>query len=168
MPLGVFKQKSRNLTIAVTQTAPNFYQHLQSTIYGQHIATATIAKLIGNHLEKSTQPLTVTFQGPTGVGKSYASRKVAEAVFTLGLESRFVHFWSGATLFTDVEKKSHYEKQIKDWVSTNISSCPHQLFVFDEVDEMPDGLLNVLRSYISPSPGDRSADYSKAIYIFIT
>ncbi len=30
----------------------------------------------------------------------------------------------------------------------NVSHCPHSLFVFDEVDKMPPGVLDGIRAYL--------------------
>jgi len=42
------------------------------------------------------------------------------------------------------------------------------MFVFNEVHEMPSGLLNVLRSFLDPSGVRKDGlDYSKSIFFFI-
>ncbi|KAF6030549.1 TOR1A [Bugula neritina] len=43
------------------------------------------------------------------------------------------------------------------------------MFVFNEVHEMPDGLLNVLRSFLDPSGVQKDGlDYSKSIFFFLS
>lgn len=41
-----------------------------------------------------------------------------------------------------------YQDQIRSWVSGNVSLCPQSLFVFDEVDKMPSGVLDGIRAFL--------------------
>ena len=76
---------------------PNMTAGLQSTlqrrVFGQHLVTKTIPKVLGAHL-KNTSPkkaLVLSFNGGTGTGKNFVSKIIAEHIFKKGLESDHVH-----------------------------------------------------------------------------
>lgn len=50
----------------------------------------------------------------------------------------------------------------------NISNCPQQLFIFDEVDKMPPGVLNAIKPIIDYRNVVDGKDYTKAIFIFLS
>jgi hypothetical protein len=47
-------------------------------------------------------------------------------------------------------------------VKGNVSYCPHSLFVFDEVDKMPAGVLDGIRAYLDYIDTVDSVDYRYA------
>ena len=41
------------------------------------------------------------------------------------------------------------------------------MFIFDEVDKMPEGVLDAIAPYLEYHPHVRGVDYKKAIFIFL-
>ena len=55
-----------------------------------------------------------------------------------------------------------YQDQVRSWVKGNVTICPHSLFVFDEVDKMPTGVLDGIRAYLDYIDTVDSVDYRYA------
>lgn len=56
-----------------------------------------------------------------------------------------------------------YQDQVRSWVKGNVTLCPHSLFVFDEVDKMPTGVLDGIRAYLDYIDTVDSVDYRYAL-----
>lgn len=62
---------------------------------------------------------------------------------------------------------SPLQKDLKSWVQGNLTACGRSLFLFDEMDKMPPGLMEVLRPFLGSSWVVYGTNYRKAIFIFI-
>ncbi|XP_071457090.1 prosalusin isoform X2 [Marmota flaviventris] len=60
------------------------------------------------------------------------------------------------------------QKDLKNWVQGNLTACGRSLFLFDEMDKLPPGLMEVLRPFLGPSWVVYGTNYRKAIFIFIS
>lgn len=58
--------------------------------------------------------------------------------------------------------------QLYDWLRGNITACERQLFIFDEVDKMPSGVLNSIKPLIDYRDVVDGADYTQCIFIFLS
>ena len=38
--------------------------------------------------------------------------------------------------------------QLRDWISGNVTRCKENIFIFDEVDKMPPGVLDIVKPYM--------------------
>lgn len=54
------------------------------------------------------------------------------------------------------------------WLKGNITKCPKQLFIFDEVDKMPANVLNGIKPMIDYRDVVDGVDYTRAIFIFLS
>ena len=77
------------------------------------------------------------FHGPTGTGKNHITRMLAQSMFTLGSDSRLVHYYSSGFHFQDHMKTAEYINDLQNWIIGNSSLCNEQLFVFDEARRFP-------------------------------
>ncbi|KAF6020110.1 TOR1A [Bugula neritina] len=68
---------------------------------------------------------------------------------------------------TEVGKVSAVSDQIRDWIKGNLTICPNHLFIFDEVEKMPEGVLDVLKPFVDFTEPVRGVEYRKAIYILL-
>ena len=60
-----------------------------------------------------------------------------------------------------------FQETLKLAVETAISTCPNSMFIFDEVDKMPGGVLDVLKSVLDFHRPANSKDYKPSIFIFL-
>ena len=56
---------------------------------------------------------------------------------------------------------------LQDFIQSAVRDCPHAVFVFDELELVPEGLLDVLRTYIDFHDAVDGVEYRHAIFIFI-
>lgn len=52
-------------------------------------------------------------------------------------------------------------------MQSNLTECGRSVFIFDEMEKMPVGLVDVLEPFLGPSHVVFRTNYRKAIYIFI-
>lgn len=57
---------------------------------------------------------------------------------------------------------------MKSWVQGNLTDCARSVFIFDEMEKMPPGLIDVLEPFLGPSHVVFRTNYRKAIYLFIS
>lgn len=62
---------------------------------------------------------------------------------------------------------SPLQKDLKSWVQGNLTTCGRSLFLFDEMDKLTPGLMEVLRPFLGSSWVVYGTNYRKAIFIFI-
>lgn len=59
------------------------------------------------------------------------------------------------------------QKDLKSWVQGNLTVCGRSLFLFDEMDKLSPGLMEVLQPFLGSSWVVYGTNYRKAIFIFI-
>lgn len=62
---------------------------------------------------------------------------------------------------------SALQKNLKSWVQGNLTACSRSLFLFDEMDKLAPGLMEVLQPFLGSSWVVYGTNYRKAIFIFI-
>ena len=143
---------------------------LRSQVFGQHLATETVLKSVVGHLNNKspTKALALSFNGWTGSGKNLASKIIAEHLFKKGMDSSFVHMRIATLHFPHKSKVDVYKHQLRTLVANSVSKCSRSLFIFDEMDKMPPGLIDVLKPYLDHYPDVEKIDYRKSIFIFLS
>ncbi|XP_071088144.1 torsin-1A-like [Haliotis cracherodii] len=145
-------------------------KQLKEKLYGQHLALKSVTNHIRGHL-KSGEPakaLALSFHGWTGTGKNYVSRIVAEHLYKKGMRSKFVHLISAPKEFPHEGMVPFYKDQLHAWIAGNITRCSRSLFIFDEMDDMPPGLIDTIAPYLDFHYTVGGVNYRKAIYIFLS
>ncbi|XP_070557443.1 torsin-1A-like [Ptychodera flava] len=143
---------------------------MKQKVYGQHLAEKVVLDVLKGHIENPNpaKALALSFHGTTGIGKTYVSRIIAESLFKNGMSSKHVHVFSTRLHFLHESKLPEYKNQLQHWISSTISTCGWQMFIFDETDEMPPGLIDVLKPFLDYFPEIDGVDYRKSIYIFLS
>ncbi|XP_037076767.1 torsin-1A-like [Pollicipes pollicipes] len=146
--------------------------NLSTHLHGQHLVGALLPKVIGNHMAggHARKPLVISMHGTTGVGKNYVSQLVADSLFKNGMQSRFVHLFVGSLDFpySDEASVERYATNLRQWVLGNLSSCEHSLFIFDEVDKIPAGVLSGIKPYLDFHGELRGVRISQAIFLLLS
>ncbi|XP_026669591.1 torsin-like protein [Ceratina calcarata] len=145
-------------------------------LYGQEIARQAIINALRGHL--TTNPpkaLSMSFHGPPGTGKTYISQLIAKFLYKYGEESKYFHFFNGRNDFPLESKVDEYKEELYKIIISGLDKCERSMFVFDEVDKMPEGLLDVLVQFLDYNTSIKSWRYTsssintrKAIYIFLS
>ncbi|EFB15678.1 hypothetical protein PANDA_004446, partial [Ailuropoda melanoleuca] len=141
-------------------------QHLA----GQHLARALVVKALKAFVQDPapTKPLVLSLHGWTGTGKSYVSSLIAHYLFRGGLRSPHVHHFSPVIHFPHASHMERYKKDLKSWVQGNLTACSRSLFLFDEMDKLDPGLMEVLQPFLGSSWVVFGTNYRKAIFMFIS
>uniref|UniRef100_A0A8C5JAR0 Torsin family 2 member A n=1 Tax=Junco hyemalis TaxID=40217 RepID=A0A8C5JAR0_JUNHY len=103
-----------------------------------------------------------------GTGKTYVSSMLIRYLFQSGLQSPYVHHFSPIVHFPHAEHIEQYKESLKRWIQGNLTSCGRSAFLFDEMDKMHPGLIDVIIPFLGPSWVVYGTNYRKAIFIFIS
>ncbi|KAK6975257.1 Torsin-1A [Biomphalaria glabrata] len=143
---------------------------LQRKLHGQHLVQKTVLGHIKGHLRTNnpSKALVLSFHGPTGVGKNFVSRIIAENLYREGLHSKFVHLISATKEFPHEGMVPFYKERLKAWIEGNVTECERSLFIFDEVDKLPTLLLDVIKPYLDYYEHLGGVNYRRAIFLFLS
>ncbi|XP_062567718.1 torsin-1A-like [Saccostrea cucullata] len=144
-------------------------EDLQTRVFGQDLAIDVIMKHLRAHMTKDpTRALALSFHGGTGTGKNHVSRIIAEGLYQEGMRSKYVHFISATKEFPHVYQVPLYKDKLKELVENSVKDCERSLFIFDEIDKMPPGLIDTLTPYLDFNEHLSGTDYRKAIFLFLS
>ncbi|XP_050418671.1 torsin-1A [Patella vulgata] len=126
----------------------NLRTTLKENLFGQDLAIDTIPGLLDEYFKRlstnnSTKPLVLSIHGWTGVGKNYVSKIVSE-YFAFKTLTKFLVPLN----FPHEKDDKLYNKQIVEWVKTNISHCCVNFILFDEMDKSSSGVISGLKTAI--------------------
>ncbi|KRZ76027.1 Torsin-like protein [Trichinella papuae] len=142
---------------------------LNQRLYGQHLVSRTVLPALKAHFSSTTsKALVLSFHGWTGGGKNYVSQFIAESIYKYGMKSTFVRYFIGGYHFPDRKLVDVYKQQLREWIKGNVSTCQYSLFIFDEVDRMPPGVLDAIKPFLEYTQMVDGVDFTKSIFIFLS
>jgi len=154
----------------LTRNATHLESKLKENVFGQHLVTSLVSRAVRAHLRKESpsKALVLSFHGWTGGGKNYVARWVAESVFSRGMASSYVHLFIATLHFPNREQADIYKLQVQDWIRGNVSQCETSIFIFDEVDKMPAGVIDGIKPFIDHHEQISGMNFRKSIFIFLS
>ncbi len=155
--------KPKNITSLTT--------NLERYFFGQHIAKSLILSALTRRWQREkayTKALVMSFHGWTGSGKNYLAKFIADSLFKRGIKSTFVQSFVSTVHFHDAKLADDYKLALKEWILTNVTRCAETLFIFDEVDKMPAGVLDVLKPFMDHHSVINGVDMSQATFILLS
>ena len=144
---------------------------LNREVHGQHLVKQIIPKLIEQHMknENPEKALVLSFHGWTGGGKNFVSDIVAKNIFRKyrkSGESDFVrHFFCS---HFNTEDKQLIREWIKNNITNVVKTCQRSLFIFDEIDKLPEGVIDIIKPFVDHNKFVDSIDYTKTIFILLS
>ncbi|KAF7662575.1 hypothetical protein LDENG_00232860 [Lucifuga dentata] len=143
---------------------------LYKNVYGQHLAQDIVSEEVASFLNNKSpeRPLVLSFHGSSGTGKTLVSSMLGNHLYGSAMSSPFVHQFVPTLHFPLPERVDEYREELKSWVRENLTECARSVFIFDEMERMPPGLIDVLEPFLGPSHVVFRTNYRKAIYIFIS
>ncbi|XP_061836438.1 SH2 domain-containing protein 3C-like isoform X3 [Nerophis lumbriciformis] len=143
---------------------------LYKNVYGQHLAQDIISEEVVKFLQNKSpeKPLVLSFHGSSGTGKTLVSSMLGSHLYGSAMSSPYVHRFIPALHFPSAGEVDQYRVQLKNWVQGNLTACARSVFIFDEMERMPRGLLDVLEPFLGPSHVVFGTNYRKAFYVFIS
>jgi len=153
---------------------PADYEKLQSLLsehlVGQHIAQDMVVRALRGHARNKSpsKPLVLSLHGWTGSGKNFVSQFIADSFYTRGLASKFVHLFIATLHFPNQGDVILYKDNLRSWIRGNGSACQQNVFIFDEVDKMPVGVLDGIKPFLDHYEAIDGVDYRRNIFIFLS
>ncbi|PSN30466.1 Torsin-1B, partial [Blattella germanica] len=130
---------------------PDLDLAFQTQLFGQHIAHKVVLNALKDHFREGAKPkkaLALSFHGWPGSGKTYVSQLIVENLFKEGAKSKFVRFFMARTHFMVEKHADIYKIHLMDWIRGNVSLCARSIFIFDEVDKLPRGVLDAVKPFL--------------------
>ncbi|XP_040010392.1 prosalusin [Xiphias gladius] len=143
---------------------------LYKNVYGQHLAQDIVSEEVARFLQekKPDRPLVLSFHGSSGTGKTLVSSMLGNHLYGSAMSSPYVHQLVPTLHFPLHQHVNEYREDLRSWVQGNLTECARSIFIFDEMEKMPPGLIDVLEPFLGPSHVVFRTNYRKAIYIFIS
>lgn len=148
-------------------------QSLSQRLFGQPLVSE-LANIISAHKEAiydekkaNKKALVISLHGWSGVGKNYATTMIAEALYSKGLQSKYVKLFMGKKDFscTDLENK---KKALVSTIEKIVKECPKSLIIFDEIHDMCPSVLDAIKPMLDHYHSVDDVDYRDSIFIFIS
>lgn len=140
-----------------------------SKVFGQHLAVRELKDAIAGFYKQKerSKPLVLSFHGTPGTGKNFIADQMVTARYKEGKSSKYVHGYSGRINFPVEADAEKYSTELQSDIFRSIRDCPHQTFIFDEVDKMPAGVFENIVDLLDHNTFLR-VDMSRTIFIFIS
>nr|XP_039270378.1 torsin-1A-like [Styela clava] len=143
---------------------------LKENLHGQHLVIPIIINAVKGHVadRDPKKPLVLSFHGWTGGGKSFVSQMIVKHLYERGEQSDFAHFLYSDLHFKHPSRVEEYKDQLHSWIYHNVSNCERSVFIFDEMDHMPEGMIDVLVPFLGHNLRIDGVNFRKSIFIFIS
>lgn len=143
---------------------------LRQRLFGQHLVLGTVIKGLRGHFKQNnpSKALVLSFHGWTGNGKNFVSRLIAESIYEKGLKSGFVHLYIATLHFPHASRVEQYKDDLRLNIREKVKLCERSLFIFDEMDKMPPGILDALAPFLDYHENIDGLDYRKTTFIFLS
>ncbi|ESN95815.1 hypothetical protein HELRODRAFT_86403, partial [Helobdella robusta] len=143
---------------------------LTQDLHGQHLVIKSVVSMLKGHMytDNPSKALVFSFHGWSGSGKNFVSEIIARNLFFDGRKSRNVKLFVASHHFPHASEIHQYEDMIRESVRIQVSQCKRALFIFDEMDKMPVGLIDTIKPYLDHHHEIDGLDYRKAIFILLS
>ncbi|KAL7836665.1 hypothetical protein AOLI_G00279490 [Acnodon oligacanthus] len=143
---------------------------LYKNLYGQHLAQDIVSESVASFLQQKSpdRPLVLSFHGASGTGKTMVSTMLGRHLYGTAMGSPYIHQYVPTLHFPLDDRVKQYRSDLKRWVQGNLTACARSIFIFDEMEKMPPGVIDVLEPFLGPSHVVFQTNYRKAIYVFIS
>ncbi|XP_052282220.1 torsin-like protein isoform X2 [Dreissena polymorpha] len=130
--------------------------------------TQTVVKQLHGHFRyQPRKALVLSFHGGHGTGKTYVSKIVAEQLFALGMQSKYVHFILTTTDLSDGIVSTNKMK-LRERIEQAVRMCPRSLFIIDEIDQMSAVVMDTIKPFLDYHDNVDGVDYRQAVFIFLS
>ena len=116
--------------------------------------------------ENPQKALVMSFHGLPGCGKNFVSNLIANYVYAKGMSSAFVHAKIASVHYPKSGNVENYRNEIQEFIKSKTKACGRSLFIFDEIDKMPNDVTDALKPFIDFHHNIDGIDYRKNIFIF--
>ena len=140
-------------------------------VFGQDLALKVIRNMLVSHLKrvavgKSKKPLVMSFHGGIGTGKTFVSTLLANVLYRKGENSSFVRRLHLVDMLSNSKTIDQKRNLIKNEIRTIVQLCSRALIIFDEVDKLEEGVIDVLFPYFDEQQSVGNINFRNTIFIF--
>ncbi|KAK3611106.1 hypothetical protein CHS0354_000113 [Potamilus streckersoni] len=144
-------------------------EELNSKLYGQYLVVKPVVNHLKGHSKGNpSKALALSFHGWTGTGKNFVARIIAESMYKKGMSSKYVKLISATKEFPHEEMLPLYKDKLRELIESSVKQCEKTMFIFDEMDKMPPGLIDTIKPYLDYYENLGGVDYRKAIFLFLS
>jgi len=146
-----------------------FVKFFEDRVFGQHLVLKVVPHAVHSHIfdDHPRKALVMSFHGWTGCGKNFVADLIREYIYREGSETGFAHVKIASEHFPNANNVEEYRNQVRDFIREKTKICGRSLFIFDEMDKMPPGVTDVLKSFIDHHHKIDGVDYRKNIFVFL-
>ncbi|NP_001039096.1 torsin family 1, member B (torsin B) precursor [Xenopus tropicalis] len=143
---------------------------LRQKFFGQHLAQEVIYRAVLGFMNNKNpkKPLALSLHGWTGTGKNFVSKIISDNIYKQGFNSKFVHLFVATHHFPHDSKVQQYKDQLHMWIRGNVTLCPRNLFIFDEMDKMQPGLIDAIKPFLDYYDNIDGVSYRNSIFVFLS
>jgi ATP-dependent Clp protease ATP-binding subunit ClpA len=145
---------------------------LGKSLFGQHLVLNPVINTIRGHINDPSpiKPLVISFHGWTGNGKNFVTKFITEHLFSYGMQSRFVRKFIASLDFAHESHSVLYRYQVRRQIVETVALCERRsLFIFDEMDKLPAGVIDGIIPLLGHSAWNIDGiDLRRAIFVFIS
>ncbi|XP_075690291.1 torsin-1A-like [Rhinoderma darwinii] len=149
----------------VTALEKDYYNN----VFGQHLVALVILKAVPDFLNNTNpkKPLVLSFHGWTGGGKNHVSQILARNIYPAeDKRKKCVQLFDVTHHFSQHE--NIVKNSLKQRIHETVKQCKQATFIFDEMDKMPPGLIDVIKPYLDNYEELDGLSFRKCIFIFLS
>ncbi|XP_051515618.1 torsin-1B-like isoform X2 [Myxocyprinus asiaticus] len=114
------------------------------------------------------KPLVLSFHGTAGVGKNHVAKIIARNIYEKGDQSMHVSTFISELHFPHDHLTDQNNAKLKEWIHKRVSSFPHSMFIFDEMDKMNPKLIETIKPFLDYNSHVNGVSYRNALFIFLS
>ncbi|KAG8436822.1 hypothetical protein GDO86_007779 [Hymenochirus boettgeri] len=157
-------ENKESLNSRINNNLTGLQWYLDNRVHGQHLAVTLIPPYLERFLndEKHRKSLTLSFHGWTGTGKNFVARIIAENLYKNGQRKMCVQVFIPQLHFPHPSNLEAYKVLLGRQIKEVLSHCSQPMFLFDEADKIPSGLISSLLPFLAPG------QIIQSIFIFLS
>ncbi|XP_043941175.1 torsin-3A isoform X2 [Protopterus annectens] len=154
----------------ITNNLTGLGEDFHRKLHGQHLAQTVVLKAIRGFLKNPTpeKALALSFHGWSGTGKNFVARMILENLYRDGMKSECVKIFISVFHFPHAKLLEAYKVKLKEDIRDVVLSCHQSLFIFDEAEKLPPGLLEIVKPYLNHYENVDGVDYRRSIFLFLS
>lgn len=139
-------------------------------LFGQHLVQSVVLPSLAGHMSDPNpqKALVLAFHGWTGGGKNHVAKMIVKNLYAEGLKSNYVHQYIATEHFPHKRKVQEYRDQIQKDIKYHTRQCQRSIFIFDEVDKMPEGIIDAITPFADFYKDINGVDFRKNIFLFLS
>ncbi|XP_075227373.1 torsin-1A-like [Lycorma delicatula] len=144
--------------------------NLKEYLFGQPLVSSIVLNALRGHLSKKnpSKPLTLSFHGWPGSGKNYVTDFIVKSLYSEHYKSPNVHTFVAKINFPLQSQVQQYQIDLVQKIIRSVKFCENSIFIFDEVDKYPEGVLDAVKPFLDYKISIDGIDFRKSIFIFLS